>query len=1310
MPLNRFSARLAALMSAILLVVSCDNRMTAPSPIDGVPVVQPGSDAESPAVKIVLTAKPDTVVYLGSSLGVTVTATDNKGVARVSTTVRNGGAATIIDSATFSSTPTPVTRQFNLSSTTLALGDHVIIKSTVSDASNNQQTDSLVVVVRDTTTPTVALSSNVLGRTGTVNGLDSIDVNITAVDSAGIATTGYRLLHLRPQGDTVVVFTTTVTPTTKTLVYTNNIPFVISDTLPTVGSYVVQGIATDRSGLTVSRPGAIGFRLLDAQSPRVTVIKPTATGHVAIGDSILVQVRLTDNSGLRNVSFRGFSVRGDPLLGTQDTIVRYNTVVAPANGSFPPVRDTTITRYLRVTNLDPTADTLLVEIVATDNSTSGNPAVIRVKLAMVPTISISSTKAGVTLKERDTLDIKVTAGDTTAVQSVGYRLFRARATGGDTLVSQDSIIPPAGTFAVTNIFKLVLLDTLTPGAYTLRGFAHVGSTAGSPPGLRTATGPGFNLIDSLKPAITFLTPVEPYRLTVGDSLAISVHLTDNVDLASVTFRGVTVRGDSSLGTAVTFNRYPQISAIAKGRDTVINRYLHVAQPVDSTSDTLVVYGTVTDSVGLTSTATVRILMTNGPKVQILSPVVGDSINRAGTFVFTVRASTDLGVVSMSAHLKSAPGWPTPIDTIIQLPFVGPSKDVSVTGRLLIPADAPILGILTLTPTAIDVNSQSGSSAPFNIAVRNGAAPPPRVNQVVPARMEITDNVSIYATGDRIAYIGFELRDRTNVVIKRDSVPQTTIPQGVNINLPSQYQGQKLAVITFARDSAGRIGYSVPPNAFAPQPNYANALVDSTLIVYGQTYVVPAGRAGLAGDLTVDAARGNVFVSNTSYNRLERWDASTNAFDPTGVAVGSLPWGMVIQNDGDTLLVANSGGTNISKVCINAAACGGRVGEVLSKRLLTRNTYIFSVTQNRDPLTGKIRLTATGPFSYSDRPQYVQQSAAGRVYFSTRPTPTSPKGTIRWLDPKLPVPDPRQIWQYGSSTGDASTYAIFNADSIAIFSSGASSTQSDQIIIWDHPYGQLVGGICNGTPNTICGQDSVVVDAVTKVNGQGGDVEAVADLSIPSLGLTDTTFVASSGDRGWIGFGEGHAGITARVMMVNDPNPAAPQPGFFSPAVTVADIIDNASESVFGLGIDLHGANVAVHGAQSYFATLENPFHLRLQGKFDSFDQGSGIAFHPNADMRQGVYSSSLTDSTRTAFVASANGSIEVVDAAFYISRGTLQIKNSLYGPLRASLPFPSDNVGVPSTDPRYVVLKLFGLTPNGLVVINLRAQDIKPVP
>jgi hypothetical protein len=78
--------------------------------------------------------------------------------------------------------------------------------------------------------------------------------------------------------------------------------------------------------------------------------------------------------------------------------------------------------------------------------------------------------------------------------------------------------------------------------------------------------------------------------------------------------------------------------------------------------------------------------------------------------------------------------------------------------------------------------------------------------------------------------------------------------------------------------------------------------------------------------------------------------------------------------------------------------------------------------------------------------------------------------------------------------------------------------------------------------------------------------------------------------------------------------------------------------------------------------VSDPFHLRLQGKYDSFDDGAGIAFHPGAN---GVLT---PQDQRLAFVGSASGNIEVVDIAYYIRRARLQLKNSIYGPLRVSLP------------------------------------------
>jgi hypothetical protein len=81
------------------------------------------------------------------------------------------------------------------------------------------------------------------------------------------------------------------------------------------------------------------------------------------------------------------------------------------------------------------------------------------------------------------------------------------------------------------------------------------------------------------------------------------------------------------------------------------------------------------------------------------------------------------------------------------------------------------------------------------------------------------------------------------------------------------------------------------------------------------------------------------------------------------------------------------------------------------------------------------------------------------------------------------------------------------------------------------------------------------------------------------------------------------------------------------------------------------------------------------------------------------------------FTATSSGVIEIVDVAHYNNRGRLTTKGNLYGPLRATLPLPQDNAAlVCPGDPNCVILKVYGLSAGGLVVIDLRAVDIKPGP
>ena len=179
------------------------------------------------------------------------------------------------------------------------------------------------------------------------------------------------------------------------------------------------------------------------------------------------------------------------------------------------------------------------------------------------------------------------------------------------------------------------------------------------------------------------------------------------------------------------------------------------------------------------------------------------------------------------------------------------------------------------------------------------------------------------------------------------------------------------------------------------------------------------------------------------------------------------------------------------------------------------------------------------------------------------------------------------------------------------------------------------------------------------------------VDINSVGYTDTSFVATSGDRKWVGFGSANT-AGAGVIFMAGPRPAVPAfPAdtfpFFSSVFSQADLTNNAAEHVHGLAIDSIGAMIGAHGDEASFAAVDEPFHLRLQGKFNTFSHGEGIAFHPAS---QGPNTPSPSE--RLAFLASDNASISILDVAHFLSAGVLPIKTKLYGPLKVSRPFPGD--------------------------------------
>jgi len=839
--------------------------------------------------------------------------------------------------------------------------------------------------------------------------------------------------------------------------------------------------------------------------------------------------------------------------------------------------------------------------------------------------------------------------------------------------------------------------------------------SGGPTGTEPIVPPAPGSADSFPPFVRINLPVAaPIQLiNIGDSILVEARVTDDRALKEVSFTGFKEVGDPDLGTFQRIQRYPTIRVPVGAADfrpgltdTTVRRYLQPAQPIDTTIDSLVIEAVVIDVAGNTFSTRRIVNLVTGPTVTITNPAPSDSFPRGQTFTVTIEASHTTGVDSLITTVTGETSWPTQLSLIDLHKFPSGTKSGTRTITVLIPADAPLRGRITIAVRAVDVNRNPGSTAPIVVFVRQPGTLAPRVSQIVPPKLEISDSITVTADGDGISTVGFVMLDSTGAEFKRYSEPiaspTSNVIRRLPLNMALRDQGQRFSIYSFAIDNntPPLTGYSRRFTNLAPVTSEAAAWRDTTLITHGRTFALP--RDGIVGDVEIDPL-GNVFVSNTQFNLLEVWQNPTGSFAPDGIRVGSLPWGLFLTANPDTLLVANSGATTISRVFVGTNTPTA-MAEDLSSRIRTRENVIYQVVLRIDGVSGVIRLEKAGEIAYSDRPQYVAESRGGRIYYSTRPTDAATPGTIRWLQPNLPFPDPQQILSYGTTvTGVDIVYSIFHADSIAISRNNATSgsSGSDTLYIFDHVYGQI------GPDFAVF--DSLPPDAGAKARALGSDVQVLLNFFVPSLALTDTTFVAASGDRQWIAFGEGNtASGPGRIMMINDPA-LAPAPGFFSPSITVRDLVHNASERVFGLAIDSTGLQVTSHGLQTYMAAVDQPFHLRLEGVYDSFDNGAGVAYHPRAR-------STLTNvDFRVSFSATDNGVIEIIDVAHYNNRGRLVTKGDLYGPLRVTGPLPGDNPAPlncaagtrAGDDPDCVVLKIFGVSRNGLVVINVQWKDIR---
>ncbi len=772
--------------------------------------------------------------------------------------------------------------------------------------------------------------------------------------------------------------------------------------------------------------------------------------------------------------------------------------------------------------------------------------------------------------------------------------------------------------------------------------------------------------DKQPPVVRFDTTV---KNVVGDSaVSFTLLASDNLDLDRVHLDvtgGVQMSMDTTLSPATTTlslaMRVPVPSSIAAGTPIYVVARVRDGAGNVSTSDTLRL-----------SAGNVR-----PPAATLVAP--------APASLFVVGKKSALSIVATSPLKVRAAGYRTtgPFTTSDSVLYSGTAlaDSVVLTDTLTVPANAPA-GVLTVTPFVIDGAGRVATGAPVQYAVQsvatNNVVPVP--SSAFPVRLEAADTVRVAASDPTgVKVLGYEIVSRADTT-RRFGVDSVVLDGSLvndarrfTIHLrPDTLLGTadslplRVYVRGFATNAGGR-------RATTPLVASGNA-PDTAVVVAGTTNPLPQG--GQLADGVYVPRLDRLYLTNLALNQLEVFDLAGRRF-LTPVPVGSQPWGIAAWprasdgSFGDTLLVANSGGTNVSYVDLTSSGSGREV-----YRYPLPNIVAYSVTTALGP-TG-VPMQQRTMYDFSDRPQFLATTCSGSpstgngcaepiLVYSTTPTggqslPFPHAGTIRW----------ENLVRHSSHLffEQAVGQSVGRLDTLLVMRYAAGGVGSDSTLV---PYQQPATDLTTGAASTY----SVVVN-------------------LSNLGFRDTTYVRGSGNFGRAIFGEGGPVLGSRAISFDAARGLAPaETDIFtrhtyslstpvtdlgvSPAFNVSDFIANAYARIAGVAINFDGSLGAIRGDSTY---LVDP-KLRLQGLLQT-DGGAntGFDFHPRNT------GSTSAAGTRFAFSAALLPQIEIYDTYCYQRVRTIPVRDPIVGPIRASFRANGD-------------LVLVGATRTGVIVVSV---------
>jgi hypothetical protein len=603
-------------------------------------------------------------------------------------------------------------------------------------------------------------------------------------------------------------------------------------------------------------------------------------------------------------------------------------------------------------------------------------------------------------------------------------------------------------------------------------------------------------------------------------------------------------------------------------------------------------------------------------------------------------------------------------------YASPLPDsVAILDTLAIPANAPV-GPLQVAPFILDSLGQRtiGPVITLNVQPPSAINSTPVVAFSHTARIEVNDTLHVEASDQTgIVTLGYEVR-RTpgGTVDAKDSLQSsgniTSQIRTFDLRLPYTTFPTVVYVQAFARNSNG-------VRAYAKLPGGAER-IDTVTVVAGSTKSLPNG--GAVADALYHPRTDRLYFTNIERNQLEVFSLSDSSFK-SPILVGSRPWGIAAWprdhngTMGDTLLVANSGATDVSYVNLNGAGSGREV-----YRYPLPNIIAFTVTSKKS--TAGFTVTQRTPYDFSDRPQYIGTTCTGTGFgcgdvvltYSTTPTQgqsepfAANNGTLRW----------ENLMTHKS-------HFFFEQ------AMGQDPNSSDTLEIRRY--------------DAVTGAETIIVPQLQNaVTASGETFNYSITVKVGDLAFRDTTFVRNSGNFTRAAYGEGgpvngtramtfdvNRGFVTQVTDIAGRVGTLPFPVIdrgISPSADVSDFVANSFASVKGVAMNFDGSLAGIRADSTYLLNVQ----LRLQGILGTTQSNAGLDFHP---LNSGPNSFPL--SSRLVFAASAEPVIEIFDSYCYKRVATVPIRDPINGPIKAAFRESSGQI------------VLVGATARGVVVVTL---------